>query len=127
MELSKILIVQTLLFDQEWFHRKLLVEKGPCRINYEYRSPTEENGRRFLERYYNRYLANGEKINRVWLLYSPSNDSVFCLCCKLFRTNEKMSLVTDGFRDWKNIGSRLKENEVTKKHLECMQNCQGDP
>ena len=33
-----------------------------------------------------------------------------------------MSLVTDGFRDWKNIGSRLKEHEVTKKHLECMQN-----
>ena len=31
-------------------HRKLLVEKGPCRINYEY--PTDENGRRFLERYY---------------------------------------------------------------------------
>ena len=33
-----------------------------------------------------------------------------------------MSLVTDGFRDWKNIGSHLKEHEVTKKHLECMQN-----
>ena len=33
-----------------------------------------------------------------------------------------MSLVTDGFRDWENIGSRRKEHEVIKKHLECMQN-----
>ena len=78
-------------------HRKLLVEKGPCCISYEY--PTDENGRRFLERYYNRYLANGEEINRVWLIYSSSTDSVFCFCCKLFRPNEKMSLVTDGFCD----------------------------
>ena len=37
-------------------HRKLFVEKGPCRIkDYEY--PIDENGRRFLERHYDRYLA----------------------------------------------------------------------
>ena len=82
-------------------HRKLFVEKGPCRISFEY--PTDENGRRFLERYYDRYLANGEKVNRVWLVYSPSTDSVFCFCCKLFRSNEKMALITDGLRDLRNM------------------------
>ena len=102
-------------------HRKLFVEKGPYRLeNYEY--PTDENGRQFVERHYDRYLANGEIINRVWLVYSPSTDRVFCFCCKLFRSNEKIALVTEGLCDWKNIGSRLNEHEVSKKHLECMQN-----
>ena len=97
------------------------MEKGPYRLeNYEY--PTDENGRRFVERHYDRYLANGEIINRVWLVYSPSTDCVFCFCCKLFRSNEKIALVTEGLCDWKNIGSRLNDHEVSKKHLECMQN-----
>ena len=102
-------------------HTKFIVEKGPCHIkNYDY--PTDKNGRRFLERYYDRHLANSETVNRVWLVYSPSTDSVLCFCCKLFRSNEKIALVTEGFCDWKNIASRLSEHEVSRKHLECMQN-----
>ena len=31
-------------------------------------------------------------------------------------------MVTEGFCDWKNIASRLREHEVSRKHLECMQN-----
>ena len=102
-------------------YRKLFVEKGPCRIkHYEY--PTDENGRRFMEWHYDRYLSNGETINRVWLVYSPSTNRVFCYCCKLFRSNEKIALGTEGLCDWKNISSRLNEHEVSKKHLEYMQN-----
>ena len=102
-------------------HRKIFVEKDPCRIeNYKY--PTDENGRQFVKRHYDRYLANGETINRMWFVYSPSTDSVFCFCCKLFQPNKKKTLITEGLCDWKNIGSCLNEHEVSKKHLECMQN-----
>ena len=94
--------------------RKLIVEKGPNRVkDHEY--PLDKNGRRFLETYYSRCLSNGEKINRVWLVYSSSDDKVFCFCCKLFRPDEKMALTTEGLCDWKNINRRLSDHEVSKK------------
>ena len=101
--------------------RKYLVERGPCRLNNQ-NYPTDSTGRRFVETNYKRHLVNGETVNRVWLVYSSLINCVFCFCCKLFRPNEKIALVTGGFHDWKNIGKCLHEHEVSKKHLECMQN-----
>jgi len=101
--------------------QKYLVERGPYLVktqNY----PVNTIRSQFVETSYERHLANGETVNRVWLVYSASINSVFCFCCKLFRPNERVTLVHKGFHDWKNIGKWLQEHEVSKKYLECMKN-----
>ena len=34
--------------------------------------------------WFKRRLANGEEVNRSWLLYSPINKAAYCFCCLLF-------------------------------------------
>ncbi|XP_047106898.1 zinc finger MYM-type protein 5-like [Schistocerca piceifrons] len=46
--------------------------------------PKDENGCHFSSTHYTRKLSNEETIRQRWLVYSVSNDSVFCFCCRLF-------------------------------------------
>lgn len=67
---------------------------------------------------FNRKLANGEKQNRAWLVYSETKCAVFCGPCRLFHseTQSESSFVKEGFGDWKNVSSRLKEHENSVSH-----------
>lgn len=59
--------------------------------------PKDSWNRRFSEAHYSRTLANGEKLDRPWLVYSISKDATFCFCCKLFCESERKSaLAKDG-------------------------------
>ena len=62
-------------------------------------------------------LQNGEKIQREWLLYSPSTGCVYCLVCKLF-SKEKNKFSFNGFSDWKHA-ERIAEHERSKPHKVC--------
>lgn len=62
--------------------------------------------------------ANGEKYKREWLLYSPSNGSVYCFVCKLFPPKILSRLVT-GFSDWRNNGV-IDQHENSPNHREAM-------
>ncbi|XP_065662541.1 zinc finger MYM-type protein 5-like [Hydra vulgaris] len=57
----------------------------------------------------------GEKIQREWLIYSPSSKSVFCYVGNLFGNSDK-GLCTTGFRDRKNVTSRLASHETSLLH-----------
>lgn len=59
---------------------------------------------------YTRTLANGEKCDRDWLVYSKELDKVFCFCCKLFRGNH----------DWRHLGAWLREHETSMNHIKNM-------
>ncbi|KAF2903646.1 hypothetical protein ILUMI_02553 [Ignelater luminosus] len=59
--------------------------------------PPDENGRRFSTTFYNRHLPNGERIRR------NCNAST-------------SALVKSGFSDWKYLGSRLKDHEISSAH-----------
>ncbi|KAI8529141.1 hypothetical protein RHMOL_Rhmol12G0203300 [Rhododendron molle] len=101
--------------------RDLLVERGPmrkaCGVNF----PKNGNGRHFSSVHYIRHLANGEKLDRKWLIYSEVLDRLFCFCCKLFKQEgNKTQLANEGFKDWRNIGERLKGHESSNKHITCM-------
>ncbi len=61
-------------------------------------------------------MKNEEKIQRNWLVYSVSSDSVFCFCCKLFERGSTYSLSSGRFCSWINIHSHLKEHEKDKAH-----------
>lgn len=55
-------------------------------------------------------------------MYSKSSAKVSCFCCKLFKDPEEDSQLTStGFRDWRNIGQRLKQHECCKGHIICLQ------
>lgn len=92
----------------------LLVKNNPLQINLNY-YPLDDSKRKFSNVHYFKTLSNGEKLNRTWLIYSESSDSVFCFCCKLFQ-KDISSLSKQGTRDWKNISQILKRHENSPNH-----------
>ncbi|KAF5797875.1 putative transcription factor and/or regulators TTF-type(Zn) family [Helianthus annuus] len=97
--------------------RDLLVEKGPVKI-YDYDFPKDEYSRNFSSSFYMQKMANGEKYERKWLLYSIKLDRVFCFCCKLFDVNScKSKLAKGGSKDWRNMNDKLKKHESSKEHI----------
>ena len=96
--------------------KNLLVERGPIREeNLEF--PVDENGRKFSVNY-TQIISNGEKYDRKWLVYSKEFDKVFCFYCKLFYSKSSISQVSNkGYRDWKNIGSKLRSHEISNEHI----------
>lgn len=50
---------------------------------------------------FERTLPNGQICDRLWLLYYPSQGSVFCFMCKHFSKNRENSFVKNGFDQWK--------------------------
>ncbi|KAL9293635.1 putative transcription factor and/or regulators TTF-type(Zn) family [Arabidopsis thaliana] len=59
--------------------------------------------RHFAYKYYFRRLCNGETDDRKWLIYSKHVDKVL--------------LATEGLRDWKHFGDRLKNHEKSEEHI----------
>jgi hypothetical protein len=99
--------------------RVSLVQHGPHQekdIDF----PLDIGRRRFSKNHYKRQLANGESVCRTWLLYSKSNDLVFCFCCKLFfKSTSPPSLCSKGTNDWKNIAKILSNHEKSDGHITC--------
>jgi len=64
------------------------------------------------------HLPNGQRVQREWLMYSPSTGNVYCFACKLF-SPKTHSFVT-GYCDWKH-SERFGEHERSAEHITCMQ------
>lgn len=102
--------------------RDELVLKGPseyCKNDHEY--PKNFENRHFSNEFRYRFLENGEKISRRWLIYSEKSDSVYCFCCRLFSSSSKSSFgQVMGFNNWKNLADRLKSHELSPDHFKNM-------
>lgn len=45
-------------------------------------------------------------------------DRVFCFCCKLWRKGHgKSQLANEGSRNWRHLGTRLREHETSAEHV----------
>lgn len=98
--------------------RDLLVEKWPRRDLFGEKGPKDKSSRCFSSTFYTRYLPNGEKCDREWLVYSKDVDKVFCFCCKLFkRLSLKCQLANEGYGDWEQLSLLLKEHETSFEHI----------
>ncbi|XP_065673293.1 zinc finger MYM-type protein 5-like [Hydra vulgaris] len=104
------------VFDDEM--RQLLIEHGPKQVD-QFDFPKDSMQRKFTKSHYNRRLVNGDEVRRHWLQYSESNDSVYCVCCKLFTssTTTASSLSSNGSHDWKNMSAILSGHEKSSEHL----------
>jgi hypothetical protein len=99
----------------------LLVMEGPKRDLSIVNGPKGKSSRCFTSNLYTRVLANGEKWDRNWLVYSKELDKVFCFCCKVFKRGfGKGQLTNEGFCNWKNVRERLKEHERGTEHIKNM-------
>ncbi|XP_058734057.1 uncharacterized protein LOC131605754 [Vicia villosa] len=97
--------------------RDLLVEKDPIKVT-DINFSKDESTRHFSSSFYIQKLLNGEKRERIWLIYSQDLNKVFCFCCKLLNTLSSTSkLTSDGICDWKNMGNTLKSHEMSKEHI----------
>ncbi|XP_067126051.1 zinc finger MYM-type protein 1-like [Centruroides vittatus] len=95
----------------------ILVSRGPVQV-FNYNFPANDAGRKFANNYYSRNLPNGEKINREWLVYSISKDSVYCFCCKIFGKTVSSLSALNGFSDWQHLSLTLKRHETSVSHSE---------
>ena len=93
-----------------------IVRAGPAPMEDRY-FPRDEQRRHFSKLHYYRETANGEKLLRRWLVYSPSADKVFCFCCKLLDRLSKSSLASGGFGKWKHVGDTLSTHEKSSGHF----------
>ena len=96
--------------------RDCLVENSPSQVvNKDF--PKDGSGRKFSELYYYRYLPNGEKISRNYLVYSESQNSVFCYYCKLFGDCNTQLTNEYGCNDRQHLSHILKKHETSSAHI----------
>ncbi|XP_067143392.1 zinc finger MYM-type protein 1-like [Centruroides vittatus] len=102
--------------------RDYLVKKGPTKIILN-EFPQQEDGTHFSKVHLKRKLTNGEIISRHWIIYSESEDRIFCFYCRLFSMGASIALATVRFNNWPNICNRLATNKKLKNHLVAMLKC----
>lgn len=99
-----------------------LVERGPTYYqNKKDLYPRDSSGRKFSNNYFFRILPNKEKIERFWLLYSETKNSLYCFCCKVFNDSDLKSVrLSDesGYNDWQHLCEHLNIHEKSKLHIE---------
>lgn len=102
--------------------RDYIAKQGPVPVEVQggnYNFPVNDTGRKFSPNNYYRWLANGEKVLRDWLVYSKAIDSVFCFPCRLFNVKDNKSNLTstEGYCDWAHLARALIKHEVHQEHI----------
>lgn len=96
--------------------KPILIEHGPKQVKT-YEFPTDKEKRSFSIVHYYQKLINGERIHRDWLQYSTSSDKVYCFCCLLFSTQNRLpALANNGSKDWHNMTKILGEHQNSPEH-----------
>jgi hypothetical protein len=97
----------------------MIVERDSLIIqDTNYYFPRNYENRHFSISHYKQVLLNGEVSTRHWLVYSVTTDKVFCFCCKLFKSsNLKSNLSEEGINNWKHVSEYLKSHK-TSDHFE---------
>ncbi|XP_023243666.1 zinc finger MYM-type protein 5-like [Centruroides sculpturatus] len=99
--------------------RTEIVLKGPIQVKVDF-FPVNDNGQRFSEYHYSKTLANGEKLDRRWMIYSQTKDAIYCFPCQLFGLENTRIGSSERVCDWKHLGDYLKSHESSRLHKDFM-------
>lgn len=73
--------------------------------------------RTFTAQQLKRTHANGEAVERDWVIYSPSENSIFCFSCLLFgKAEDADNLGSVGISNFHNNHRTLKRHEISSIH-----------
>ena len=95
-----------------------MIARGPFVFqNKDSRFPIT-NGRSMQASWFSKSLANGSRVNRSWLLYSPVSDAAYCFPCLLFSSaalNVRSAFeLKEGFSKWRKSERVLSHENMTK-------------
>ena len=102
-----------------------LCEIGPCQpgLNEPYQFPTDELGRKFQISWYVKSFGKGNmKEERNWLVYSPTNQKMYCQACWLFADcksenySKEWSDPDSGVFNWKKGIEKIAKHEASNQH-----------
>jgi Domain of unknown function (DUF4371) len=102
-----------------------LCEIGPCQpgLNKPFKFPTDELGRKFQVSWYTKYFGKGSlKEERSWLVYSPTNQKMYCQACWLFADSKTENYSKEwsdphfGVYKWKKGMEKIVKHETCKQH-----------
>lgn len=102
--------------------RICLVNHGPVQLN-NFIFPKDNKNRSFSNVYFIKKLRNNETVERDWLVYSKSNDSVYCFYCKLFNVNATTFNDKMGYKDWQHLSRSIELHEKSYNHLMSVKKC----
>lgn len=98
-----------------------LIQNGPYQnleiSDEEY--PKDASKRHFSKFHFTRKLSNDETQHRRWLVYSITQDKVYCFPCRLF-SHLQTQMVQGGCCDWKDLSRILQRHEQSPGHMGCM-------
>ena len=88
--------------------------------------PSDSKNRTFPTSLLSITLANGEKVPRDWLVWSRSQQALYCLPCRLFskasmstRSNFAKTYGYDKAKKWKKLFDKIPEHQNSCQHKVC--------
>lgn len=99
--------------------KRFIISQGPCQPKGPF--PTDsDNSRSFSEKFY--YFTNQANITlkRTWLCYSLTLNKIYCQCCWLFSTQDRISSSwVTGNNDWRHLTQNIKRHDNSNDHIKC--------
>lgn len=104
--------------------RRTIVAKGP--VQAKLRTYPKRNNFSFQHHHYVKTCPNGEAVNRDWLVYSVSSNSLFCFPCSVFASASNttggpiswQNYGGVGFQDFANQARSIKSHENSQSHFQ---------
>ena len=87
MRQKNFLIEKLKILIMTWFLRNEMITLGSLPFQHTDNLSSVCGERSITSAWFKRRLANGEEVNRSWLLYSPINKAAYCFCCLLFTSS----------------------------------------
>ncbi|XP_040286004.1 zinc finger MYM-type protein 1-like [Bufo bufo] len=99
--------------------------KGPFSVVQRKGEKSKGKSRQLTTAWFYKTLPNGDKVLRTWMVNSPSKESLFCFCCRLFALDDKTTTGTSGFvtgfQAWLKLNPKVSEHEASENHLACLE------
>lgn len=90
---------------------------GPFAIVKRNLGESEHENRSLSRNWFFKKLRNDENILRSWMLYSPSKESLYCFCCRLFCPDQSSFGRVQGFNVWRKLSPKVGEHELSHHHI----------